>query len=63
MNLPILTLLVAVPFVGGAAVLLTRRERPSAARWLALGISLATFALSLLMWARFDPALPGYQLE
>ncbi len=37
MNLPILTSLVALPFIGGVAVLLTGRNRPALARWLALG--------------------------
>ena len=32
MNLPILTLLVALPFLGGVAVLFTGRERPELAR-------------------------------
>jgi NADH-quinone oxidoreductase subunit M len=63
MNMPILTLLVALPFAGGAAVLLTGRDRASLTRWLALGISLVTFVLSLMMWAQFDPTQGGYQLE
>jgi NADH-quinone oxidoreductase subunit M len=62
MNLPILTSLVALPFIGGVAVLLTGRNRPALARWLALGVSVATFLISLVMWARFDPASPEYQL-
>ena len=32
MNLPILTSLVALPFIGGVAVLLTGRNRPALAR-------------------------------
>jgi NADH-quinone oxidoreductase subunit M len=32
-------------------------------RWLALLVSLATFALSCLIWTNFDPDLPGFQLE
>ena len=63
MNMPILTLLVALPFAGGAAVLLTGRDRASLTRWLALGISLVTFVLSLMMWAQFDSTQGGYQLE
>ena len=63
MNMPILTLLVALPFVGGAAVLLTGRDRASMTRWIALGISLITFVLSLMMWTQFDPTQAGYQLE
>jgi NADH-quinone oxidoreductase subunit M len=62
MNLPILTLLVALPFVGGVAVLFTGRERASIARWLALGVSVATFVVSLVMWARFDAGSGDYQM-
>jgi NADH-quinone oxidoreductase subunit M len=62
MNLPILSLLVAVPLLGGIAVLFTGRERPAAARWLALLVSLVTFAVSLLMWAGFDATSAEYQL-
>jgi NADH:ubiquinone oxidoreductase subunit 4 (subunit M) len=59
-ELPILTSLVALPFIGGVAVLFTGRDRPALARWLALGVSVATFLVSLVMWARFDPASPEY---
>jgi len=62
MNLPILTSLVALPFIGGVAVLFTGRDRPALARWLALGVSVATFLVSLVMWGRFDAASPEYQL-
>jgi len=31
-------------------------------RWLALGISLAVFAVSLMVWANFDPASADFQL-
>ena len=62
MNLPILTSLVALPLLGGVAVLLTGRNRPALARWLALGVSVATLLVSLVMWGRFDAASPDYQL-
>ena len=61
MNLPILTLLVALPLIGGVAVLLTGRARPSLARWVALGASLVTFVVSLLLWGGFDPTSADYQ--
>src|SRR5262245_35982653 len=54
MNLPILTLLVALPLVGGVLTLLVGRGRDGLVRQLALGVSLLTFAASLAMWARFD---------
>ncbi|HEX5069884.1 MAG TPA: NADH-quinone oxidoreductase subunit M [Vicinamibacterales bacterium] len=62
MNLPILTALVAVPLVGGIAVLFTGKERPALARQVALLVSLVTLAISILMWAQFDSASADYQM-
>ena len=62
MNLPILTLLVLLPLAGGVAVLFTGRDRAPFARQFALVVSLVTFAVSLVMWARFDPAVADYQM-
>jgi NADH-quinone oxidoreductase subunit M len=59
----VLTSLVLLPLAGAVLVLLTGRGRDGLARQLALGVSLATFVLSLVMWAGFDPALSGYQFE
>ena len=39
-----------------------RCRSPTAARWIALVTTIVTFALSLLMWAQFDTANPGFQL-
>jgi NADH-quinone oxidoreductase subunit M len=58
----LLSLLIAVPLAGGALALVTGRDRPGLTRQLALGVSLLTFVLSLVMWARFDPASADYQL-
>ena len=62
MTLPFLTTLVALPLAGGIAVLFTGRDRAKLARQVALLVSLATFAISLLMWAQFDPLSAEYQL-
>jgi NADH-quinone oxidoreductase subunit M len=56
-----LTLLVLVPLVGGGAALAAGRGRDRLVRVLALVTSLATFALSLLLWYRFNPASADYQ--
>ena len=61
MRFPILSLLVLVPLAGGLLVLLLGRGRDALARQLALVVSLATFALSLALWVRFDAASGGYQ--
>jgi NADH-quinone oxidoreductase subunit M len=58
----LLTSLVVVPVAGAALVLLLGRRRQAAARQVAMAASLVTFALSLVMWAAFDPASDAYQL-
>jgi len=51
---PLLSLLVWLPIVGALPVLLAGARRPRAARWIALLVSLATFAVSLLMLHGFN---------
>ncbi|MCP5412615.1 MAG: NADH-quinone oxidoreductase subunit M, partial [Alphaproteobacteria bacterium] len=60
MSLPLLSLCTFVPLVGAAAILLM--PRPDSARWIALGTTIVTFVLSLMVWAAFDPSNPGFQL-
>jgi NADH-quinone oxidoreductase subunit M len=59
-SLPVLSLCTFVPLLGAAAILL----KPSAnnARWIALGTTIAVFALSLVMWANFDNSNTGFQM-
>jgi NADH-quinone oxidoreductase subunit M len=59
-GLPLLSLVTFVPLLGAAAILLM----PTAnnARWIALGTTIVTLILSLMVWAAFDPANPGFQL-
>jgi len=53
--LPLLSLLVWVPIAGGLWVLLVGSGRgASTVRGIALAVSLATFVLSLFLWAGFD---------
>ena len=60
MSLPILSLCTFVPLLGALAILLM--PRADSARWIALGTTAVVFALSLLMWANFDNANPGFQM-
>ncbi len=60
MNLPLLSLCTFVPLIGAAAILLL--PSASSARWIALGTTIVTFILSLMVWAGFDPSNPGFQL-
>ncbi len=57
----LLTFLVLLPLLGSIAIGISSRW-PSWPRRLALFFSLAVFALSLLLWARFDSTEASYQL-
>ncbi len=61
-----LSLIVFLPLAGALLVLLAggsgdRPDREPAVRAIALGASLATFAVTLLLWWRFDPGSADYQ--
>ena len=60
MSLPILSLCTFVPLLGALAILFS--PRPDSARWIALGTTGIVFVLSLVMWAGFDNANPGFQM-
>jgi NADH-quinone oxidoreductase subunit M len=64
-SFPWLTVLGAVPLLGAAllAVLPRRIGGPTLPKVLALGVALATLALSLAMLTRYDVAAPGFQLS
>jgi NADH-quinone oxidoreductase subunit M len=62
---PLLSLVTFLPLVGAGFILLIRGEPDIVARnsrSVALWTSLVTFLLSLMVWANFDPAQPGFQL-
>ena len=62
MNLPILSLLVLLPFVGAViAPILGRGGRDQLVRQFALAVSLVTFALSIYLWVQFDANSAEYQ--
>src|SRR4051794_18741759 len=61
-----LSLIVFLPLVGAVLALLAggrgdRPDRDPLVRYLALGVSLATFAATLALWWRFDPTSADYQ--
>ncbi len=60
-SIPLVSLLVALPLVGAVLMLFTGRGRERLTRQVALGVSLAVFAASLLLWAGFDSASADYQ--
>jgi NADH-quinone oxidoreductase subunit M len=57
----LLSIITFLPLVGALAVLLVAGE--SAKKWTALVFSLATFAVSLLLWFQWDVANAGMQFE
>ena len=63
---PILSLLTWLPLAGGLFIMTVRGTDAvvaSNARWAALWTSLITFALSLVLWVRFDQSNPGFQFQ
>jgi NADH-quinone oxidoreductase subunit M len=60
-SLPLLSLLIWLPILGGALTLMLGNGRPQAARWTALAFSLAALALSIPLFTGFDYASPGMQ--
>jgi NADH-quinone oxidoreductase subunit M len=57
-GLPLLTLLIAIPFLAGGLCLFVKAN---GARWIALVATLLEFALSLYLWANFDPGGAQWQ--
>src|SRR3954471_14143695 len=61
---PILSLITWLPLVGCLVMMMVRGDEEtvaSNARWTALWTSLIVFALSLVLWVRFDQADAGFQ--
>ncbi len=51
---PLLTLTIWLPILGGVAVLASGDRDSSLSKWLALGVSVLTFVVSLGLWIGFD---------
>ena len=65
-GLPLLSIAILLPIIGSVILLLVSNRdgsRNGSIRHLALGTSLVTFAVTLLLWAAFDPsaAAPTFQ--
>ena len=61
---PLLSLVTWLPLVGGVIIMLVRGDDEtvaSNARWTALWTSLIVFALSLVLWVRFETSEAGFQ--
>ncbi len=64
--MPLLSILIWLPILGGLGLLLLNRpgegdEGPRPARWVALGVSVLTFVLSIPLWTGFDPTTADMQ--
>ncbi|HZC37522.1 MAG TPA: NADH-quinone oxidoreductase subunit M, partial [Sphingomicrobium sp.] len=57
-GLPLLTTLIAIPLIAGALCLFLNA---SGARWVALIATLIDLAISIDLWANFDPNGPQWQ--
>ena len=58
---PILSVLVWLPIAAGLLLLIIGERNAAAARWLALGASVVTFVVSVILWRDFDPAMAAMQ--
>lgn len=62
MSFPLLTVTAAVPAVGAILTAAVPAARRTAAKWLALLVSLATLVLAGIVFVRFEPGGERYQL-
>ncbi len=51
---PLLTLIIWLPILGGLVVLASGDEETPASKWMALGVAILTFLVSLGLWIGFD---------
>ncbi|HEV3217863.1 MAG TPA: NADH-quinone oxidoreductase subunit M [Vicinamibacterales bacterium] len=56
-----LTILVLLPLAGALAIALVHPRREGLVRGLALGVSIAVFALTIALWLRFDRSSGSFQ--
>ncbi|HEY2131838.1 MAG TPA: NADH-quinone oxidoreductase subunit M [Acetobacteraceae bacterium] len=63
---PLLSLITFLPLLAAFALLLlpgTIESTRNTSRWIALWTSIVVFAISVTLWARFDPTLHGFQFQ
>jgi NADH-quinone oxidoreductase subunit M len=62
-DLPLLSLVIWLPIIGGIIVLMAGDKSPDGARRLALGVSILTFLASIPLWTGFDQTTHFMQFE
>ena len=63
-DLPLLSLVIWLPILGGIAVLATgANKNPSLARWLSLGVAILTFLLTIPLYTSFDVTTSAMQFS
>ncbi|MDZ4843848.1 MAG: NADH-quinone oxidoreductase subunit M [Hyphomicrobium aestuarii] len=60
-GIPILSIVTFFPLVGALLIALLNRDATGQSRWIALWVTILTFAASLLIWLNFDPRNAGFQ--
>ena len=60
-HLPLLSLLVWLPILGGVFTLMAGNARPQVARWIALAFAIAAFAISIPLFTGFDAGVATMQ--
>jgi NADH-quinone oxidoreductase subunit M len=63
LNAHLLSLILFIPVVSGVILLFLPKDATKLLRWFALIASLVPFALSVLLWVRFNPDVTGFQFE
>jgi NADH-quinone oxidoreductase subunit M len=61
MTFPYLSVITWAPFIGAVLIMFTARHRPLLVRWLALGSTAVSLALSLRVWWGYDREAAGFQ--
>jgi NADH-quinone oxidoreductase subunit M len=57
----LLSLILLLPAAGALVLLMIPSRQVTGLRWMALGTTLASLLVSLIVWARFDPIATGFQ--
>ncbi|HEB96010.1 MAG TPA: NADH-quinone oxidoreductase subunit M [Sedimenticola thiotaurini] len=60
-DLPILSLTIWLPIIGGMLVFASGNQAANASRWTALTVAILTFVVSLALWAGFDTSTAQMQ--